>query len=90
MHHVILAIHDKPVDAFGRPFVSRTVAEGLRTIAIEVNRVAEGNMLNSHAGDYAIYQVGEWDDETGQIKGVDGPPTRVAEALHLQKQASLI
>lgn len=90
MHHVILAIYDKAVDVYGRPFVSRTVNEGLRTIAIEVNRADPQNMLNTHPGDYAIYQVGEWDDETAQIKGTEGPPTKVAEAIHLQQQPKLV
>lgn len=86
MNHIICAILDKAVEAYGRPFVARSHNEAIRTIEIEVNRIAADNMLNTHANDYALYQVGTWDDYTGSILGMDGPPTRMIECNNLLKQ----
>lgn len=85
MKHVIIALYDKPVDAFGRPFVARTHNEALRQIQQQANRVEENNMLNTHSADYSVYDVGEWDDETGNITGRDGPPEKIAEVAHLRE-----
>lgn len=83
MKHIIVSILDKAVESFGRPFVARTDNDAMRTVAMEVNRAAPDNMLNTHPQDYALYRVGEWDDETGNVEGQR--PERICEARALVK-----
>lgn len=73
MHYVIVAILDKKVDAFGRPFTARTDNEAVRIVAQEANRVAPDNMLNTNPEDFALYNIGTYEDETGYIEGKNKP-----------------
>lgn len=83
MKHVIVSIMDKAVNCYGRPFVTRTPEEAIRTVKIEVNRPGDNNMLNTHPEDYTLYQVGFWDDDQGRVWDNDGPPVRLIECINL-------
>lgn len=68
MKYVVLAVRDSAMDAFLRPMFGPSVGVVVRSFVDEVNRAAEDNAMHKHAGDYVLYQLGEWDDETGRFE----------------------
>lgn len=62
---VVLSVFDVALKAYGRPFVAPTVAAGQRAVADEVN--TPNTELNKHHGDYRLFKLGEFDDETGLL-----------------------
>lgn len=65
MKHIIVAVRDRQLDAFMRPFTAATIGQAVRAFSDEVNR--QGSELNQHPEDYELYQLGEFDDDTGAL-----------------------
>lgn len=68
MKQVIIAVRDSKADAFGRPFFVASAGVGIRSFDDEVNRRDPENQMNNHPSDFALYQLGEYDDSTGIIE----------------------
>lgn len=66
----IFAVKDMAVDAFGQPFFTNAVGGAIRSFTDETNR--DGAAFNAHPGDYDLYELGEYDDESGAIVSI--PP----------------
>lgn len=73
MKLLIVSVRDSAADLFGRPYFVGTQGIALRSFTDEVNRESEDNQLNRHAKDFALYELGEYDDNTGQITTHDQP-----------------
>lgn len=67
MKQTIVAVRDAAADVFGRPYFVPSVGVAIRTFTDEVNRDAADNMLNRHRKDFALYEIGSYDDSTAQI-----------------------
>lgn len=67
MKMTICSVLDAKADMFGRPFFVQTTAVGLRSFNDEVNRNAPDNPFFTHPEDYALYELGIFDDQTGRI-----------------------
>lgn len=67
MKQLVIAVRDAAADVFGRPYFVPTAGIAIRSFTDEVNRVADDNQLNKHAKDFALYELGEYDDATGAI-----------------------
>lgn len=67
MIQVIVAVRDSAADTFGRPFFVPSAAVGIRSFTDEVNRSDEQNSFYKHAKDFALYEIGQYDDSTAQI-----------------------
>lgn len=63
MKLVIVAIRDRAVDAFMRPFYVRSTGEALRVFADTVN--SKDSPMNGHPEDYDMYVLGTFTEETG-------------------------
>ncbi|WNK13343.1 MAG: nonstructural protein [Microvirus sp.] len=63
----MFSLYDRKALVYGNPFVSPSNAAALRTFSFEVNRVADGNMLNSHPADFELFLLGQFDDVSGQL-----------------------
>jgi len=63
----IVAVRDRKADCFSRPFFAQTTAAAIRSFADEVNRSAEDNQYYKHPEDYALYELGQYDDSEGSI-----------------------
>lgn len=70
------------MDAYMPPFVAATPGSAIRAFADEVNNV-NGPMWK-HADDYALFKLGEFNENTGHIE-----PTKAPEQLALAKQLRL-
>lgn len=63
----VLSVRDLKQGTYGRPFFVPNVASGLRSVALEVNTYAEGNMLYFYPQDFEVQELGEFDDVTGRF-----------------------
>ncbi len=67
MKLVICSVRDSAADCFGRPYFVPSVGVALRAFTDEVNREADDNQLNKHKKDFALYELGEYDDSSAII-----------------------
>ena len=66
--HIIVAVRDRQLNAYMRPFTAQTRGQAIRSFRDEVNR--QGSELNTHPEDYELYQLGTFDEETGVISDI--------------------
>lgn len=81
MDQIIVAVHDRQLTAYMRPFVAQTRGQAIRSFRDEVNRV--GSDMHQHPEDYELHQVGTWDENTGTIEGLK--PEQIAIASNLKE-----
>lgn len=65
MKLVLCTVKDRAADAFGRPMFVPSVGVAIRSFSDEVNRDDPENQLNRHPDDFDLYELGEFDDNTG-------------------------
>jgi len=63
----IYSVRDKRANEYGQPMAMPTDAHAVRSFQQEVNREDAGNMLNQYPEDFAMYYVGDFDQEHGTI-----------------------
>lgn len=63
--YLVVAVKDSALQAFGNPFFVPTASAAVRSFKDEVNRQASDNTLNKHPDDFELWQLAEWDNETG-------------------------
>lgn len=68
MKTIVMAIKDRALAAFGRPLFFAAVGQGIRTFGDEINRVAPDNTMNAHPDDYDLWELGTFDDMTGEFE----------------------
>lgn len=71
MRHIICAVRDRQLDAFMRPFAAQSRGQAIRSFTDETNR--PDSELNKHPEDYELYQLAEWDDDTGRFTMPEKP-----------------
>lgn len=67
----IVAVRDRAVDAFSRPFFVPSVGAAVRSFRDEVNNPE--SPMNKHPEDYDLYELGAFDDESGDLRSLDKP-----------------
>lgn len=74
MRLLAFSVYDEKVMVFAAPFFQNTVGQALRSFQDAVNdpQVA----FSRHPGDYVLYQVGVYEDSTGEF-GSQIPPVRL-------------
>ena len=65
MKLVLCSVKDRAADAYGRPMFVPSVGVAIRSFSDEVNRKDPDNQLNNHPDDFDLYELGEFDDNTG-------------------------
>lgn len=63
----VCAVFDSAVQAYGQPFFVIATGAAVRSFVDECNREAADNGLYMHPEDYVLYQLGAFDDETGEF-----------------------
>lgn len=71
----IVAVKDRAVDAYNRPFYVPTIGAAIRSFTDEVNR--NESEMNAHPEDYDLYELGTFCDQTGTFLPADGGVPRV-------------
>ena len=68
---VVVAMFDSAIQSYGQPIFVPAVGAAVRSFADEVNRKADGNMLNAHPDDFELHQLAEFDTEEGSFVQID-------------------
>lgn len=83
MNKVVCSIYDTKVEAFMQPFFVRSVGEAHRAFEELVN---DGKSQPSiHAEDFALFQVGEFDEQNGHLIPLSTPKS-LATAIQVKKE----
>lgn len=61
----IYAVRDIATDQYGNPMFMISKGQAIRSFQDEVNRKDEQNMLYKHPTDYELYELGDYDTDTG-------------------------
>lgn len=73
MKLTLCTVKDRAADAFGRPMFVRSIGEAIRSFSDEINRKADDNQLFNHSDDFDLFELGEFDDNTGLMTLHDQP-----------------
>lgn len=65
MHHIIVAVRDRQLNAFLRPFTAATRGQAIRAFSDEVNR--PDSDLAKHPADYELYELGTFEETSGKL-----------------------
>lgn len=77
MIYKIIAVRDRAIDVFGQPAFTASTGGAIRSFGDEIKRKDDNNQLNKHPEDFDLYELGIYDDQTGQFTQ-DGPPKQIA------------
>jgi len=69
----VCAVRDRAADAFGQPMFVPNKGIAIRSFIDEINRAEQTNQLYMHPEDFDLYALGEYDDNTGEIKSLTRP-----------------
>ncbi|AXL15501.1 nonstructural protein [Microviridae sp.] len=61
----VFAVFDSAANAYLTPFFFDTVPLALRAFTSAVND--EGHQFHRHADDYTLFEIGMWDELTGEL-----------------------
>lgn len=78
----IFAVYDKKSVAYANPFYFHQKGQAIRAFEDAVNDPQ--SPLSKHPEDFAIFEIGEWNDTTGVITPLPNP-VPVEEALNVIK-----
>lgn len=84
MQYRMMSVRDAMVEAFGRPFFVRAVGEAVRSFQMEVNDPKSA--LHQNATDYALFEIGVFDDQTGLFECL-ASPRKIADAASFKTTA---
>jgi len=70
MKHVVCAVRDRASDTFGRPFFVIAIGQAIRSFTDEINRASADNSFNSHPEDFDLYEIGTFDDDSGDLVSI--------------------
>lgn len=65
----VYSTYDEKVKSFSNPFYMPTNASAIRAFTDLANN--KQTTVGMHPSDFTLYQVGEWDDQTGVISHYD-------------------
>ena len=82
MEQQIIAIRDKALEAFMRPFFAPAIQAAVRSFQDEVQR-PESEMAK-HPGDYSLWHFGTFNDSNGAFALFETPKL-IVEAAHVSK-----
>ena len=85
MKLVLCSVKDRAADAYGRPMFVPSVGVAIRSFSDEVNRSDTDNQLFNHPDDFDLYELGEFDDNTGLFSLHEQP-----KLLSLGKQVKIL
>ena len=68
MKMIVCSIKDRAADAFMRPFFVPRNEMAIRSFTDEVDRQAVDNPMYAHPEDYDLYELGVFDEDTGDLQ----------------------
>ena len=84
MKLTLCTVKDRAADAYGRPMFVPSTGVAIRSFSDEINRADADNQLYNHPDDFDLYELGEFDDNTGKFDIYEEP-----KLLSLGKQVQI-
>lgn len=81
---VVVAVRDSALNAFARPMCVPTTGIGIRSFMDEYKR--DGSELSKHPGDYSLWMLGMFVEETGKFVQEDDMPRQLVRAADLKQE----
>lgn len=66
MKELIFSVYDEKAEIWSKPIYGRTTALAVRQFDDAVNDPT--TELHKYAGDYTLFEIGEWDDTEGTVE----------------------
>jgi hypothetical protein len=76
----VFSIHDQKAEAYNTPFFQKTKGEALRNFTTGVNDPK--TTLNQYPEDFDLWEMGDWDDQTGKFEPYE-TPKHIAKAIEM-------
>lgn len=80
MIYGVFAVYDTAVKAYMRPVFVRNAGEARRAFSEEIN--TSNTVLNRYPSDYVLFDLGFWNDDTGEFSSHKAP-VRIAVGSEL-------
>lgn len=71
--YILCCVRDSVADVYGNPFCTQSTGMAVRSFTDQVNRVDAENPMHMHAEDFALFEVGEFDNETCEFNLLPRP-----------------
>lgn len=71
MNLEVIALYDSKTNAYNLPQFVQSIGGAVRSFADEINRADANNVLFNHPGDFLLFHIGSWDDETCVVAMLD-------------------
>lgn len=68
---VVASVFDSATKVYFQPFYARSRAEAIRSFAECANQ--EGHPFCKHPGDFTLFIIAEWDEDTGKFENLVAP-----------------
>jgi hypothetical protein len=82
----IFALRDQKIDAFMNPIAMQTPGQVVRMLQDQItNNTDKDNTLATHSEDFELFEVGEFDTQTGVLIGT--PPKSIILLQDLKAKA---
>lgn len=85
MKRKIVAVFDSAAGTYGQPIFAVSNGVAIRSMRDEVNRSALDNPMYQHPEDFVLYDLGEFDDNTGAISSLHDQPQVLARAKDMKE-----
>ncbi len=66
----IVAIYDKAIEAYMRPFFCQSLGQAIRQFTDEVNR-KDGSPMGDHPQDYTLFHIGTFHDGNANLNELE-------------------
>jgi len=83
MVQVVMSVFDVQALLYGRPFFAPARGAAVRSVADEVNRGGQDNVISAHPQDFRLFELGTFDDVSG-VFSLHGAPVLVCECVSLR------
>lgn len=80
----VFAVYDSKAATYGQPFFSPTIGSAMR--AFHTACLDPQSMLAKHPADFSLMQLGTFDDDTGELIGLN-PPVNIGLAANFKEHA---
>lgn len=83
---VVIAMYDTVAEIFTPPMFVPSVGVAYRDLQDVAARGGEGNVLAAHGGDFQVFQLGTYDEQTGVFSPLPRPVLLVEVSALLKKE----
>jgi hypothetical protein len=74
---IAMAVKDRAIGSFNRPFFVPSIPMAVRSFTDEVNRVAPDNQMAAHPEDFELWYLGNFNEDSGVFGVLDPDGLRV-------------